>query len=282
MNWRQIFLMGLIVFSGPVIWAGFVDGRTGKMVELNTELSTLQPGTILLFGEQHGLLSQQKRQMLVLQSLRDSGKKIHVGMEFLNYPFQSLVDDFRLGLLNETDFLKGVGWGQTPFQFYREQILFTKTDFQESTWAINAPAFLTKKVAQKGLASLSEEDKMWLAPDFALGRDTYRERFKEALPHLPNPNQFDNYFAAQSIWDDTMAWKALSIMSQDPQAILVIIVGEFHVQYGGGLEDRLRARGFTKIKSISSLESSHYESGEIENAISPSPIYGPRADFVWY
>jgi uncharacterized iron-regulated protein len=70
-----------------------------------------------------------------------------------------------------------------------------------------------------------------------------------------------------------MAWRALQHLDENPEDILVIIVGDFHVSYGGGLPDRLRARGAADVVTISQV----LEKDEVK----VHPKYGARADFVW-
>ncbi|MFN9065984.1 MAG: iron-regulated protein, partial [Bdellovibrionales bacterium] len=63
--------------------------------------------------------------------------------------------------------------------------------------------------------------------------------------------------------------------------VIVVLVGEFHKQYGGGLDDRLKARVLSSVMSISQVNTSGLNSEEIKEAIMPHPEYGPRADWIW-
>ncbi len=254
---------------------GFIyNGATGDQVELNEIVDFIEPGTVLLIGEQHEISAHQRCQILMLNKLKSAQKIVSVGMEFISYNYQIQLDDFRFGKLLEHEFLTAVNWGKTDFSFYRDQILFPV--HPATTLALNAPRWLTSKVARHGLDFLSQEEALWLPPRFELGNKQYFERFKEVMMsmggHLPSPSSLKNYFAAQSIWDDTMAWNAIEYIRRYPEQILVIIVGEFHVQYGGGLPDRLKARGANNVKTISLLESQ-----VIEGSSSC-----PRADWLWF
>ena len=48
--------------------------------------------------------------------------------------------------------------------------------------------------------------------------------------------------AAQSTWDATMGWNAVKALkaSDDPKAIMVVLVGSGHVAYGVGIERQAR------------------------------------------
>lgn len=272
------FNLASTAFSAP---QGLYSGATGAPVVLIEELAQrVRPGSVVVVGENHGFSVHQGQQMAILSALRDLGFKVSVGLEFFSYPDQQRVHEYRLGYLSESDFLKQINWGSGfDFGFYKSQALFPRYELGEQTWALNTPRFLTSKVAKSGLDSLTPQEAALLPPQFTLGRDSYRVRFFESIPHpLPPPAQ-DKYFAAQSIWDDTMAWRAKQFLEIYPEQVLVIIVGEFHVQYGGGLPDRLRARGVTDILTFSQVDST--EASSAAELLAPSPRDGVRADYLW-
>ena len=283
---KSLILLGFLGLS----CAAFADSTgEGKLfrgpglqpIELNQALESVKPGDIVVIGEVHGTVSSQSEQMAILQSLRAKGLQVSVGMEFLEYPQQNRIDQFRAGALSETDFLKAINWGSLPFPLYREQMLFPRSELNETTRALNAPRNITGKVAKGGLDSLTESERALLPPGLTRGNDQYFERFKKNIGHLPNPEAADRYFWAQSIWDETMAWQAIDQQSLHPDQVLVIIVGEFHVQYGGGLPARLRARGAQQVLTFSEVDITGLSPEERDQALQPDPVDGVRADFIW-
>jgi uncharacterized iron-regulated protein len=98
--------------------------------------------------------------------------------------------------------------------------------------------------------------------------------------HVPS-DSIIRYFTSQSLWDDTMAWKATDFITNNPNSILVIIVGDFHVAYQDGLISRLKARGAKNILSVSQVDTTGYDNKDRNDMIAPSPVYGDRADFVF-
>ncbi len=257
-----------------------IDGRTGEMSSLERTVARLQPGGVLVLGEQHAFAYHQAQQLQILKKAQESGLLVSVGMEFFSYPDQTAVNRWRQGSMSEADFLKAVGWGGFSFDFYRPQVQVPRLG-REMVIALNSPRSLTGKVAKNGLDSLTASEKALLPPLFQTGNARYFERFKESIGHLPDPSAAQNYFVAQSIWDDTMAWQAADFLRQHPEQSLVIIVGEFHVQYGGGLPDRLRARGIKNLTTVSLLNVDGMSNTEEGVATQPSELDGPRADFLW-
>jgi uncharacterized iron-regulated protein len=263
--------------------AQIFDGETNAQIELNQVIEQIKPGQVLLIGEMHGLKPVHDQQMSILQALRARGHKIAVGMEFFNYTDASLISSFRKGELLEEDFKKAINWGGNDFSLYGPQLLFGEEGF-----GINIPRSVTSQVSKNGLASLTSEQQKLMPPDFQLGNENYKRRFNEAMGgHMP-AEKFENYFAAQSIWDETMAWQALNFVQNNPDYIYVIIVGEFHVAYGGGLPDRLRVRlnsldmcHQVELKTISQVYTEGLTEEEILSEIAPSQVDGKRADFIF-
>lgn len=261
---------------------GILDGTTLKSISLDQALSQVTPGSVVVVGENHGLKAHQNQQIAIMTGLRAQGLKVSVGMEFFTFTDQTYVNQYRQGQLSETDFLSQIKWGSPSFEFYKDQVQFPLLTEGSQTLALNAPRTLTSKVAKTGLSSLTPQEQALLPPSFTLGRDSYRRRFLAMMPHLPNPEAGERYFTAQSIWDDTMAWRATEFITHHPEQVLVIVVGEFHVQYGGGLPDRILARRpQTPVWTFSQVNTVDLSPEEIEAEISPSSEYGPRSHFLW-
>jgi uncharacterized iron-regulated protein len=262
--------------------SGIFRGNDLAATTLSESLSKVTPGSIVLVGENHGLSEHQRQQVEIMRQLRSSGHVVAVGLEFFTYTDQLHVDAYRSGGLKEADFLKTIQWGQPSYEFYREQALFPNLSEGAKTVALNAPRGLTGKVAKTGLNSLTAEDKALLPPQFALGRDSYKKRFLEQMPHLPNPEAGERYFAAQSIWDDTMAWRATDYIQAHPDQVLVIVVGEFHTRFGGGLPDRIQIRSpGTPVVTFSQINTMDLSDSEIQDEVNPYTEYGVRANYLW-
>ena len=245
-------------------------------------LANVKPGTIVVLGERHRNDFHQAYQLMVMSELRSRGLAVSVGMEFLDRTSHAHVDDFRRGRMKESEFLSAVGW-KGSLDHYRDQILFPAP--AQKTIGLNVARRVTGKIAKQGVEALSAAEREQLPNNFAIegrGNDRYFRRFKEAMPRdISESDKLENYFMAQSAWDDTMAWTATEYMRGHPQEVLVIVVGDFHVAYNGGLPDRLRKRGATDIVTISMLGTTPMIGDERERAITPNGPAGPRADWIW-
>lgn len=277
---KSILILFLSMFYANFAFSQLFDGKTQSETNLGHLLSQVRPGTILFLGENHGLSSHRDQHMQILHSLHAMGLKVSVGLEFINYTDQNYVDLYRTGRLSEQDFLTNIKWGGFGFEFYKPQLTFPIIEIGEYSLGLNIPRVVTSKISKNGLASLTEDDWKLMPPNFELGRDSYKARFMEAAgAHCKKP---ENCFAAQCAWDDTMAWQAVKFIEQHPEQVLVIVVGEFHVQYGGGTPWRIKARmPNVNIMTLSQVWAEGMTDDEIKQSLQPSEIEGPRADFIW-
>lgn len=260
---------------------GLVDGKTLKFIALDDVIRNVKPGGVLILSEQHGNSRHYMRQRIALLALENTHRcKVSVGLEFLAWDKQSIIDSYFDGQTAETDFLNAVVWGKIPFAYYREQALFPRRT-EGRLLGINAPSSLTRKISKSGMEALTAEELALLPPNFTLGNDAYKARFVAVMQdHVP-AQALDRYFAAQSVWDETMAWKSSEYLAANPGHCLAIVVGDFHAAWGGGLPDRLRARGVKDVVVISQFETDGVADADVQAEIVPDAKVGARADAVW-
>lgn len=286
-SYLQFFLVLTLTFISQNSFAQIYNGLNADETNLQSIVDRVQPGTIVVIGELHGMPEIQAKQMELLNAIRAKGLPLSIGFEFLNFTDQKLVDDYRSKIVTEDEFKTAVNWGSGfDFNYYKDQILFPNSTLGETTLGLNVPGYITKQIAKGGYDSLTVDQKLLLPLDFTLGNAGYKERFSVAAgPHMP-ADKLDSYFAAQSAWDEAMASSTINYFETHQDQVFVIIVGEFHVQFGGGVPDRLRQRLAQKglpadILTVSQGWSEGLTPDEFQAEIQPSPVYGRRADFVW-
>jgi uncharacterized iron-regulated protein len=262
------------------------DTRARKFIALS-EIPAAA-GDIFVFGEVHAAKGSETdpetaihhdNQLRLIRSLQTRAT-VSVGLEFLTYTYQDLVDQFVEGILPESDFLKHVHWGSNPFQFYRGQILAT-AETGGRTLALNIPQSIANHVSSAGKDALDPQELRLTPPFWARGNDLYFARFREAMKDHAPADAIERYFWAQSLWDDTMAWKALQHRENRPDDVLVIIAGEFHVLYGGGLPYELRKNGAASVKTVVQVSLDDWTTEAMNAAIAPDPVNGEIADYIW-
>ncbi len=272
---------GEIVQTGQLPRVGLFDGGSLKSATIEDIVNKVDAGGVLVLGELHGNQTHYLRQRAALAALNATGHcTVSVGLEFLSWVHQSTVDSYFDGLLPEAEFLKAAEWGGNPFADYRDQALFPRLTGGRLI-GLNAPRALTGAISKRGIGGLTAEELALMPPDFEMGRADYRERFELVMGgHVP-AQALDRYFAAQSTWDETMAWQVATFLNLNPSHCVAIIVGDFHVNFGGGLPDRLKARGIKNVVTISQVDTFGLGEPELTSELGPNPKYGSRADGVW-
>jgi uncharacterized iron-regulated protein len=87
---------------------------------------------------------------------------------------------------------------------------------------------------------------------------------------------FDNFYAAQVIWDETMAYEVARVLrTADPPNRIVVLAGGGHVRDGLGIPARAAKRGATPHKTILPLLIKE-DGPTVEEARAE-----PSADYVW-
>jgi len=273
-----IFSLSALAFDPPFI----VEGENTSIISPAEIVSTIEAGSILVLGELHNNPDHHKNQLDLVQSLIDQGLHVNLGMEFLNYTDQYEIYKYGSELISKKDFLKNVEWkNKESFEFYSPMIDAVHKN-AGTVLGLNIPRTITSLVAKNGANALSVLELSLLPSPLMYGSEDYFERFYNAVggEHVPE-DKIENYFWSQSIWDDVMSWKAIEFMDRSPYSVLVIIVGDFHVSYGGGLVEVLKRKGFDKVKSLSQTLKGESTDEELLVEIAPHEKYGPRADWIW-
>lgn len=260
------------------------DATGSEVVRLESIVSAIPAGSVIVVTESHGFEPHHQNQRKFLEALVAAGApSVSVGLEFFERRHQTLVDDWVQKRISEVDFLKSIEWGKTPFDHYRDQALFPRFTGGR-TLALNASRALTSRIAKVGMKGLNSDERAQLPPALAkslelVANPAYRERFEQAMKGHSTPS-IDRYFQAQCAWDEMMAWTAAEHLARYSRDRLMIVVGDFHAAYGGGLPARLRAMGVPTYV-ISQVDLTGVSRREADALIKPHPTWGPRADWIW-
>ncbi|MGH1469107.1 MAG: ChaN family lipoprotein [Bdellovibrionales bacterium] len=268
----------LIIFflSISSAYGAIFNGHDLSKSSLQEITSSIEPGDVLIVGELHDNQGHHDNQLAIIKALTEQSPEsnIHLGMEFLNYTDQWHIYKYLNNTYSEEDFLKAVNWASPDsFRFYSPSINTVKEN-GGNVLGLNIPRAITSKVAKNGIDSLDKRDLALLPHPTLYGNENYYERFYGAVGggHVPD-EKIVNYFWAQSIWDDVMSETSINFMQRNPEDILVIFIGDFHVNYGGGLPDIFKRKGFESVKTISQTTTG--------DEIKPHEKYGVRADWIW-
>jgi uncharacterized iron-regulated protein len=259
--WSEVlkFLLVIPLFLPSTAWALPEDNETAHRMReelfrqtVVVEISTLETlpqvmerisgHKIIYVGETHDQFSHHVMELEIIKDLFQRGKKIAIGMEMFQRPFQNVLDDYIEGKIDERQFLKGTEyfkrWG-FDYNLYRPILLFVRSE-KIPVVALNIRQEIVDKVFQSGLDSLSEEDKKWIPSQMDFSDDAYKERLKKVFQeHEDFQARNSNFFyQAQILWDETMSESIDKFLKNRPSYHMVVLAGRGHLEYGSGIPKR--------------------------------------------
>lgn len=236
-------------------------------------LAAIAPSQVVYLAETHNDPADHTAQLAIVKALDEQGD-IAIGLEMFQRPFQSVLDAYLAGDITEealiTESEYDTRWG-FDWEFYAPILRYAKAN-QIPLLALNTPAEITRKVAVSGLESLEGDELTYIPPvsDIYIGDSEYEASIREVFSahgDMGHSMSFDNFFAAQVLWDETMAERVAQSIEAAPDRQVIVLAGEAHVLYGYGIPSRV-ARRMPEVNQASVLLVPEAETAE-------------ATDFVW-
>ena len=212
-------------------------------VALGKALDALAGQRLILVGESHDRLDHHLNQLAVIRGLHERGVPVAVGMEFFQEPFQSHLDAYVAGEIDERRLLRETEYYERwryDFRLYRDILSYAR-EHRLPLVALNAPAELSRRVSRVGIAGLDSDERSLMPSDLATPDAAYLERLRpvfEMHGHA-SPEGLQRFAEAQMLWDEHMARVARDYVTANPDRTLVILAGDGHVAYPDAIPGRL-------------------------------------------
>lgn len=203
----------------------------------------------------------------------NSTRKIAVSLEFFQNDTQRIVDEYLAGLITEKAFLADSRPWPRYKTDYRPIVEFAKENGL-AVIAANAPRRYTNRVTRLGRESLDDlgsEARSFLPPlPYSQPSKAYRDQWiqiitgvmemeqmkcgkpieapsaanatdeeKQAPPAGAHDNM-GNQLHSQVLWDASMAYRVSEYLLANPEALVLHMVGSFHVARGTGTPEHLQ------------------------------------------
>lgn len=227
---------------------------SGERTTLDAMVADLATVRAVYIGEYHGTEADHALESRIFEALHARDPSIALGMEMFDREKQPILDEYVAATIDEAEFLRRVAWTESwgiDFEHYRPLLAFARQN-HIPVIALNAPKALTRKVAEHGLEGLSEEERAAL-PELVLDDARHRAMIEGALSgHGPmGAARLERFYAAQVIWDETMAESVARALSAEgaPHRI-VVVAGAMHVRSGLGIPSRAARRGVTEFRIV--------------------------------
>ena len=240
--------LGLEIGSAPLIYRPNQQVESAAIV-----LQDLAKAEVVYLAETHDRPEDHQAQLYILQELHRLRPNLAIALEMFQRPYQPAIDRYLAGdlsemeLQSETQYQKR--WGY-PWEFYIPILRFAK-EKKLPVVALNTPTEITRKVSRTGLDSLTLAEQQWIPPKSAIRLEpaAYRDRIRQIYDEIHagsgNSANFEKFFLAQVLWDETMADRIASTLQKRPDTLIVVLVGQGHVLYGDGIPNRVARRAGT-------------------------------------
>ncbi len=250
---------------------------SGRNVSFGAFADALEAAKVVYVGEHHDREADHHAQLAVLESLYARDPSLALGLEMVQHPFQAALDAFVAGDIDEDTLLSRIDWRERwgfGWPLYRPMFWFAR-EHHLPIVALNAPVELSRAVVRQGLDALDPAQRAAL-PELDLTNTAHRAMVEDALHDHPglDATQLDRFYAAQVVWDETMADRAARFLARRgaPDRMLVL-AGTMHVRAGLGIPSRAARRGAAPYVIVMPVAES-----ELDEALRESP---PVADFLW-
>lgn len=225
------------------------DGAKISEAELFADWAAIPgDGPLVVFvAETHDNKIHHAIQTDVVRALmRKHPGRVGLGLEMFPVPTQPILDAYAAGEIDAATLVARSDWEEIwGFDFALYAPMLELVALQGAPIAaLNAPRELTRKIAKKGVAGLSDEERAALPASFGAQNPEHRAMIDEILAavHEMDEATFERFYAAQVVWDATMAQSLARFIEANPELrAAVVVAGGYHVYRGLGIPFRLEA-----------------------------------------
>lgn len=213
--------------------------------------------SVVLLGETHDSAAHHDWQLDTLRALHALRPRLVIGLEMLPRSAQPALDAWVRGELSEAALFERTDWKRVwgmPPELYAGIFRFAR-DKSVPLRALNIDRKVVREVSRLGLAGVptaSREGVGTPAGAQAPYRDWLRQIWSDHMPAgkaMPD-DAFGRFLDGQLLWDRAMAEALAGAVREQPDALVVGLMGSGHVIHGYGVEHQLRDLGVPDVGSL--------------------------------
>jgi uncharacterized iron-regulated protein len=228
-----------------------ISAETGMPVAFETLIDDLSLARVVYVGEVHTNPAHHEVQLKVLKALYAENPDLTVGMEMFDHTYQPVLDQWSAGELELEIFLEKVHWyanWRYNIDLYKDILLFIKENRLRLV-GLNLPTYIPSRIRVGGIDNLSEADKQHLPEHIDLSNTAHRAYTRSVFDrhHQMIKGNFDYFYAAQCVWEDTMAE---AVAENLKNSRMVVLAGNGHIIQKFGVPDRAYARNQAPFKTV--------------------------------
>jgi uncharacterized iron-regulated protein len=197
---------------------------------------SVQAAQVIYVGEIHNDPASHRYEIELITALAKHHIGFAVGWEMFSQEQQPLLNSFDRRKLTQAELFDRTGfnrsWAVDSDDYAR--ILEQTQKLKIQNIALNASPDLVRKVAHADSLTAAEEAE--IPRDFAVPADGLTH-FRTLMGSHPGLNDKDlvRFYAAQNVWDQTMATNILNFVARERTSKLVVLTGRAHVSDGFGV-----------------------------------------------
>jgi uncharacterized iron-regulated protein len=245
----RLFFGLLCLFAAIPSSTAFGDFLVGGEQQLKQPefWNRIAEAEVIYIGETHSSRKDHAYELQLIRRMIRRHIQFAVGWEMFDRTQQSDLDRFNEGRLSLAELFARTGFEKSWATYSRlyAKILETTAQAEIPNIGLNAPAALAHKVALG--EPLSPDQKKQIPTKFRIPAGAYRH-FLGLLGEHPGMNAGDlpHFFAAQNVWDQTMAKTILEFQKKKPGTKLLVLTGRGHVQDGFGVPNYVHQKSAAK------------------------------------
>ncbi|MBW2513486.1 MAG: ChaN family lipoprotein, partial [Deltaproteobacteria bacterium] len=251
-----------------------------QLPSLDRLIPELLDKRVVFVGEQHNRFEHHINQLHIIQQFHMAGFDFGVGMEMFKKPFQGIIDAYLADEIDERTFLNQTRyfeeWGY-DYHLYKPIVDFIKKN-RIPLIALNLPERITRQVSRSGIETLDPADKNLIPESLDFSDTRYARDLREVFA-LHNAHEaledFNYFYQAQVLWDETMADTAFQFLREFPQRKLIVLAGNGHLRYRYGIPKRLQRRITTSSAMV--LQDEALERDIADYVLQTTRIEGARS-----
>ena len=247
-----------------------ISGQSGKPVTFEELLGDLNDHRVIYIGESHTDKHHHGIQLQIIQAIYKTHTSMAVGLEMFDHSYQPILDQWSDGQFDQKSFLEKTHWSYNwkfDFDLYSDILNFVKEN-RIRLVGMNIPSHIQRKIARGGIESIFGDDKKHLPEKIDLSNTAHRayvEKVYRRHHHMGALDNFEYFYMAQCVWEDVMAEAIAQNLKGD---LMVVLVGNGHIQFKYGIPDRAFRRTGASFRTIYLAS----VGGEVELGI---------ADYIW-
>ena len=229
------------------------DTRASKEVTFNQMITELKNYRIVMVGESHTNQLYHDVEYEVIKGLFEAGKPVVLALEMYNPNQDEALAKWSGGttdpntFMEQTDFL--TTWGHN-YRYYKAIFDYAR-EKHIPMYGANIDKKYTSKIGRGGVGSLTKDD-LNAIPEIDSTTIEHKFLIKVLMQGMDAtmPDQFNNMYPAQSLWDAAMGEGAIRAAEKHPDATVVLLAGSGHVIYNIGIGRIIKDRSNLSFASV--------------------------------